>query len=144
MEKYIALDLGTKTIGIAFSDSLGIVHSYENYTFSEFYYKLARSHVLEVAKELEINNIVLGYPLELTRNEGKRCESVKRFASDLLSECPSLNIYLEDESFTTIEARERLKEEGLKEDKIKKIIDMMSAVVILEDFLRRKEKIKWN
>lgn len=140
MERYLCLDLGTKTVGIAISDSLGIVHGKENYTFSEFYYKLAREHVISVAKEENIVNIVLGLPLQLDRNEGKRCESVRRFASDLKNEYPEANIFFMDESFSTIEARERLKAQGLKENKIKPIIDMMSAVVILEDYLKTINK----
>ena len=70
------------------------------------------------------------------RVEGDRCESVRRFMSDILKVKPGLNVVYWDESYSTIEARERLKDEGLKEEKIKKIIDMMSAVVILEDYLR--------
>ncbi len=140
MERYLGLDLGTKTIGIAISDSLGIVHGKENFCFSEFYYKLARTHVISLAKEENIINIVLGLPLQLDRKEGKRCESVRRFADDLKNEYPEANIYFMDESFTTIEARERLKEQGLKENKIKPIIDMMSAVIILEDYIKTIKK----
>ena len=83
MEKYLGLDLGTKTLGISISDSLGIVHPKENYCFPVCYYKLAREHVISLCKEENITNIVLGFPLQIDRNEGKRCESVIRFATDL-------------------------------------------------------------
>ena len=134
MEKYLGLDLGTKTIGISISDSLGIVHPKENY------YKLAREHVISLCKEENITNIVLGFPLQIDRNEGKRCESVRRFATDLKNDYNLLNIYFQDESYSTIEARERLQNQGMKEEKIKTIIDMMSAVVILEDFINNLKK----
>ena len=118
MEKYLGLDLGTKTIGISISDSLGIVHPKENYCFPVCYYKLAREHVISLCKEENITNIVLGFPLQIDRNEGKRCESVRRFATDLKNDYNLLNIYFQDESYSTIEARERLQNQGMKEEKI--------------------------
>lgn len=139
MEKYLGLDLGTKTLGIASCDSLGIIHPKENFVFEKGNYKKAREHLLDIIEIENINNIVIGFPLQLDRQEGERCQSVKRFVDDLLKAKPNLKIFYCDESFSTIEARERLREEGLKEEKIKKIIDMMSAVVILEDFLRSKK-----
>ena len=138
MEKYIGLDLGTKSLGIATSDSLGIVHGRENFNFEKGNYKKAREHLINFLEIENIKNLVIGYPVQLDLQEGERCQSVKRFISDLLLYKPDLNVFYCDESYTTIEARERLKEAGLKEEKIKKIIDMMSAVVILEDFLRNK------
>ena len=140
MEKYLGLDLGTKTLGISISDSLGIVHPKENYCFPVCYYKLARENVIPLCKEENITNIVLGFPLQIDRNEGKRCESVRRFATDLKNDYNLLNIYFQDESYSTIEARERLQNQGMKEEKIKTIIDMMSAVVILEDFINNLKR----
>ena len=138
MEKYLGLDLGTKSLGIASSDSLGIVHPKENFNFEKGNYKKARERLLDIIEIENIKNIVIGYPVQLDLKEGERCQSVKRFIEDLLKVKPELKVYYCDESYTTIEARERLREQGVKEEKIKKIIDMMSAVVILEDFLRSK------
>ena len=139
MEKYLGLDLGTKSLGIAGSDSLGIVHPKENFNFEKGNYKKARERLLEYLNDENIKNVVIGLPKRLDLTEGDRCESVRRFIDDMLKLKGDIVVYYVDESFTTIEARERLREEGLKEDKIKKIIDMMSAVVILEDFLRNKQ-----
>lgn len=137
MEKYIGLDLGTKSLGIAVCDSLGIIHPRENYNFEKGNYKKAREHLIDILEIENIKNVVIGLPLRLEgRVEGDRCESVRRFMTDILKVKPNLNVIYWDESYSTVEARERLKDEGLKEEKIKKIIDMMSAVVILEDYLR--------
>lgn len=145
MKKYLGLDLGTNSLGIAFSDSLGIIHNKENFNFEKGNYKKARERVLEVTKELDIKDIVIGFPLQLDRQEGIRCQSVRRFVDDIKKMDDTLNFILFDESFTTIEARKRLEDAGLKKDEIKKRIDMMSAFVILEDYLRSLEygKIKW-
>lgn len=140
MEKYIGLDLGTTTLGIVYSDSLGIVHNYENYSFERGNYKKAREHLLELTKKLDIKNIVIGWPLTLDREIGERCKSVKRFSEDILKIDPTLNFIYFDESFTTIEAKERLLAAGVSLSKIKEKIDMMSANIILEDYLRNKNE----
>ena len=135
MERFVGLDLGTKSLGIATSDSLGIVHPRENFNFEKNNYKKAREHLIDFLEIENITNIVIGLPIRLEGFEGDRCESVRRFATDLKNDYNLLNIHFQDESYSTIEARERLQNQGMKEEKIKTIIDMMSAVVILEDFI---------
>ena len=54
MERYIGLDLGTTTLGIAISDSLGIVYGRENFNFERGNYKKAREHVLELVNKENI------------------------------------------------------------------------------------------
>ena len=144
MEKYIGLDLGTTTIGISMNDSLGIVHGIENFVFEVGNYKKAREHVIEVCNKYEIYNIVIGYPLTLNGEEQTRCYSVKRFTDDLKKLNSNLNIYFQDERYSTIEAREKLMSMNYKKAKQDKMIDMFSAVIILEKFLEAKKdgKIK--
>ena len=145
MEKYIGLDLGTTTLGIAYSDSLGIIHNYENFTFEKGNYKKAREYLVEVTKKLEINKIVIGLPLQIDREEGERCKSVRRFANDVLKLDNSIEFIYFDESYSTFEAKERLIASGANKDEIKQNIDMMSANIILEDYLRSQngKDIKW-
>ncbi len=136
MEKYIGLDLGTTTLGIVYSDSLGIIHNYENFVFEKGNYKKAREHLVEVIKNLNISKIVIGLPLQIDREEGERCKSVRRFANDVLKLDNSIEFIYFDESYSTFEAKERLIASGAKKDEIKQNIDMMSANIILEDYLR--------
>lgn len=141
MSKVLGLDLGTKTLGIAMSDSLRIAaHGYENFTFENGNYKKARERVLEIVGKENITEIALGYPLNMNGVEGERCESVNRFKKDLLEANPNLKITLIDERMTTIIANNRLLEADLSRQKRKKVIDEMSAVVILESFLSRGGK----
>lgn len=142
MEKYIGLDLGTTTLGVVYSDSLGIIHNYENFNFERGNFKKAREHVIEVSNKLEIKNIVIGLPLQVDRNEGKRCESTRRFVNDILKLDDSLNFIYFDESYTTFEAKERLENMGLTKEKVKENIDMMSAYIILEDYMRNMKNGK--
>ena len=87
-----------------------------------------------------VYNLVIGFPIQLDGQIGERGKSVKRFIDDFLKENSdfNLNINYQDERYSTLEAHERLKNSGLKENKINKIIDMYSAVVILEDFLKKQ------
>lgn len=140
MEKIIGLDLGTKTLGISFCDELGIIHPRENFCFEKGNYKKAREHLIELLNNENVKNVVIGYPKRLDLTEGDRCESVNRFMNDVMKVLPDLNVVYHDESYSTIEARERLRDQGMKEEKIKTIIDMMSAVVILEDYVRSIKK----
>jgi len=136
MKKFIGIDLGTKTVGISRSDVLGFIHPVDNVRFEYGNYREARHKVYEVCDRYMIYDLVVGFPLQIDRTEGERCESVKRFVHDIRIDHPEYRIHLFDESYSTIEAHDRLRESGYKEEKIKSIIDMYSAVVILEDFLR--------
>ena len=70
-----------------------------------------------------------------------RAESTKRFKSDLEEENPNLKIVLIDERMTTIIANNRLMEADLSRKKRKEVIDMMSAVVILESYLATRKGV---
>lgn len=144
MDSYIGLDLGTTTLGVAYSDSFGIIYNYENFTFEPNNYKKARIYVLNLCQKLNIYNIVIGFPIQLDGNEGKRCESVKRFAADIIKENDDINFIFYNESFSTMEAKERLLNLGVKLKDQKKYIDMVSAYIILEDFLNNENnKKRW-
>lgn len=142
MDKILGLDLGTTTVGVAVgrpNDTFIFTRPVIN--FSKGNYRYARSEVLSLCEKERITTIVLGYPLNVDGREGERAKSVKRFKSDLLSECPNLEIILVDERYSTLEAEERLKRLGYKQAKIKELVDSEAAKIILETyFARLKEK----
>ena len=141
MKKYICVDLGTTTLGIAKSDIIGISHPYEEFRFIRGNYKVAKEHLIDVCELTQIFDVVIGYPLQIDRQVGERCESVDRFIKEINEVNGKINFIKYDESYSTIEAHERLKDSGYNNKKIAEVIDMYSAVVILEDFLRNyKEK----
>lgn len=140
MKRILGLDLGTKTIGIAMSDELGIAaHGYETFRFEEFNFKKAREHVIELCQKFDIEEIALGIPYYASGDISPRAESCIRFKNDLLKLNPNLKIELVDESYSTIEADELLKEQNLSYYKRKEIIDEMASVVILNRYLAKKE-----
>ena len=139
MKKILGLDLGTKTLGVAMTDELGIAaHGYETFRFEEFNYKKAREHVVELCSKEGIEEIALGIPYYASGDISPRAESCLRFRDDLLKLNPNLKIEMVDESYSTIEADELLKEQNLNYNKRKEIIDEMASVVILNRYLMKK------
>ena len=102
-------------------------------------FKKARTHLNEVIKKEKIEKIVIGLPLQLDGVEGKRAASTRRFINDFIEEFGSIEVIYQDERYTTIEAKERLMAYGYKQAKIDQMIDAMSAVIILEDYLRKEK-----
>ncbi len=138
MKRVLGLDLGTKTLGIAMSDELGIAHGYETFRYEEFNYKKGREHVIELCQKYDIDEIALGIPYYASGDISPRAESCLRFKDDLLKLNPNLKINMIDESYSTIEADELLKEQNMSYYKRKVIIDEMAALVILNRYLNSK------
>ena len=138
MEKYIGLDLGTVTLGIATSDSLGFVHGLETFRFQKEAYSQARKRVHEVVASTGIKNIVIGLPINMDGSQGFRADSSKKFKEDLLKEDPTLKIELVDERLTTVSAHKTLYEMNVSTKKHKETVDRLAACEILDFYIRMK------
>lgn len=140
MNRIMGLDLGTKTLGIAISDALGIAaHGYENFRFQEKAYQQAITHVVEVCKKERINDIVIGLALNMNGTESPSSTAARKFKEELLKHLPTLHIEFMDERMSTMQATRILLEADLSRKKRKQVIDMESAVMILETYLRKME-----
>lgn len=138
MKKVIGLDLGTKTCGIAVSDVLGIAHGRENFRFVEGAYRQCLAHIYEVMQGENIDEVALGYPLNMDGSAGERAQSAERFKKELLEMMPNIQVSLVDERLTTVMANRRLLEADISRKKRHKVIDQQAAVVILESYLNSK------
>lgn len=138
MDKYIGLDLGTTTVGIATSDALGFVHGLETFRFQPESYSQARKRVHEVVAQTGIKKIVIGLPMNMDGSEGKRAASSRQFMADLLKEDPSLFIELQDERMTSISAHKTLYEMNVAGKKHKESVDRLAACEILDFYLKMK------
>ncbi len=127
--KVLAVDYGTKRVGLAVGDEVLKVVSPKGVISS----KEAVEKIKEIVKEGKIKKIVVGYPLTPTGKEGPRAKLVKKFAQNLKRELPEVEIILWDERWTTDEAMRRL--EGLPPRKKKELRDVVSAMIILEEYL---------
>lgn len=139
MGKVIGLDLGSRTLGIAISDSLGMIaYGRETFRFEEGNYKKAAMYVIDCAKKENVNEIALGLPLHMNGDVGDHAQSALRFKEELLELNPDLKIAMVDERMSTMLANRRLLEADLSRKKRKKVIDKMAAVVILETYLEQR------
>ena len=138
MKRYLGLDLGTKTLGVAVSDLTNtIASSLTIIRFnSEDYY--ATKHELEcIINEYSISDIVLGLPKNMNNSIGFRAEATKEYKR-MLENWFKLNVILQDERLSTIEATKYMLEGNLSRKKRKNKIDSMAATIILQTYLDRK------
>ena len=138
MNKVLGLDLGTVTLGIAKSDSLGFVHGVETFRFDKNQYIVARKHVYDLCKSLEINEIALGLPLRLNQSESEMSMIVRRFKDDLEKEHPELKITLVDERLSSVSAHNALSMNGVNHQTRMQKVDMYAACIILETYIGMK------
>ncbi len=137
----LGLDLGTKTLGMAVSDSLGIAaHGVETFRFESGNYKKAREHIVEYLKKENIREVALGLPLHMSGQPSERSQSALRFRDDLLELMPEITVVMIDERMTTMLANKRLLEADISRAKRHEVIDTMSAVAILETYLAQRRK----
>jgi len=139
MTKAIGLDLGTTTIGIAISDSIGIAHPRETFRFQPRKYEEAVKHVVDFAKEENIKEIAIGLPLRLNGESSDMSVDVEIFVKMLKEADNSLVINLVDERLTTVSAHKVINDLGLNHNKRKAVVDQISACEILDAYIRRKE-----
>ena len=136
----LALDIGTKRIGVAASDPSNKIAFGLPTIVND-----ARKNVLEqlgrIIRQRNIEEIVLGLPLHLSGDENKNVQDVKKWKKIIETE---LNIRVEtwDERLSTCFAEKSLLEGDLSRKKRKKLIDQVSAQIILQDYLIYKESNK--
>lgn len=135
--KYLGLDLGTKTLGLAISDPLGIIAtSYKILRHDEDYDSLLPMLKEEIEKN-HIEALVLGFPKNMNNSVGERGEIALSFKEKLEEEF-QLPVYMQDERLTTRQAESLLISNDTSRKKRKKVIDGVAATIILETYLRMK------
>lgn len=135
----LGLDLGTKTMGIAISDSLKIIASgLENFEYRNNDLSICINKLKEVFNKYQndIDTIVLGYPKRLNDQKSEMTLLVEKFYPMLQEAFKGMKIIYWDERNSTVNTTSMLKfGAGLKASKIKKIKDKMAAVYILQDWI---------
>lgn len=136
--RYLGLDLGTKTLGLALSDKLGIVATfYKNITYKDINELI--TEIKEIIEKEKVESLVLGLPKNMNNSLGERAEETIKF-KELLEKETKKEVHLEDERLTTKVAESILINADVSRKKRKKVIDGLSAVVILQSFLDRKDR----
>ena len=134
--RLLGLDFGSKTVGVAVSDPLGLTATAIEIVRRQSPNKLRKTlaRIEEIIKEYDIETIVLGYPVMLDGTAGERVEKTKEFAT-MLERRTGKEIIFQDERLTTVEAYEIMDLMGIKKEDRYDYVDMIAAKVILEDYL---------
>ena len=141
MTRIIGFDLGEKTLGIAISDPLRIIVTrLKTIYFNKNDYETASYKALEIINKENVNDVVIGLPLNMNGSESKMSKKVLIFKKKLLLLKPSLNIEIIDERLSTMAAKRNFAEINLSSKKYKTIIDTEAAAIILETYLKKIKK----
>ena len=133
MHKIMALDIGTKRIGIALSDYLHVLanrHSYISRTPEEN----AIEQIKKIAKDNNVQEIVIGVPYNMDGSQGSQAQDCLEFSKNFEQD---FKIYQEDERLTSDTAEENLRQQKVNFRKDKGLVDVESARIILEQYLSK-------
>ncbi|HAT98519.1 MAG: Holliday junction resolvase RuvX [Acidaminococcaceae bacterium] len=134
----MSLDLGTRTIGVAVSDLTGLIANGVE-TIRRTSPERDFTRIGELVAAWEVEEIVLGYPKNMNGTIGERARVSEMFAEELKGRFPQVAVVLWDERLSTVAAERVLIDADLQRKKRRKVIDMMAAVVILQNYLDSKK-----
>ncbi len=135
--RYLGLDLGTTSLGVAISDKTNtLVSPLTLIKFKREDYNEALNKLLEIIRDKNISRVVLGLPKNMDNSLGFAAQRSLNFKKILERE--NIEVILEDERLTTVEAINIMKNNGLKRINEQNKTDVLSAVLILESYLKRQ------
>lgn len=134
--RIMGLDFGSKTVGVAVSDSLLITAQGLEIIRRKEENKLRRTlaRIEELIEEYEVEEIVLGLPRNMNATEGARVELTREF-QEKLERRTGLPVILWDERLTTVSAQKAMIEAGIRREKRKDYVDKIAAALILQGYL---------
>ncbi len=130
MFKIMALDVGTKRIGIAISDYLHIIANRHSYIARD---NDSVNKIVNIAKENNVKKIIIGVPYNMDGTQGSQAQDCIDFANQI----QGFEVIFEDERLTSETAEENLKAKKINFRKDKGLVDVESAGIILEQYLSR-------
>ena len=134
--RVMGLDYGSKTVGVAISDPLGItaqgIETIERKEENKLRKTLAR--IEELVKEYEVEKIILGFPKNMNNTIGERAEKSLELKA-MLERRIGIPVIMWDERLTTVEAERTLMESNVRRENRKKYVDKIAAVFILQGYL---------
>lgn len=139
MMRIMGLDYGSKTIGVAISDPLGLTAQGIEIIRREDENKLRKSlrRIEELVSEYQVEEIVLGFPKNMNNTIGEWAQKSLELKEMLERRC-GLPVIMWDERLTTVEANRTLMESGVRRENRSKYVDMIAAVFILQGYLDAK------
>ena len=134
--RILGLDYGSKTVGVAVSDPLGLtaqgVEIIRRKSENKLRQTLAR--IEELAAQYQVEKIVLGFPKNMNNTIGDRAEKSLEFA-EMLKKRTGLPVFMWDERLTTVAADRYMMEAGIRRENRRQYVDEIAAVFILQGYL---------
>lgn len=137
--RYLGLDLGSRTLGVALSDKSGVLASSLKTIHHQEDYDSLLGEVQKLVLEYEVDAIVLGFPKNMNNTIGFKGELSLEFKKKL-EKVLSIPIYLQDERLTTKSAHDVLIQGNMSRKKRKQVVDSVAATIILQSYLDKGEK----
>lgn len=138
--RFLGLDIGTKTVGLALSDVLGMIAT-PTETLRRGKFGDDAKKLFAMVAQHDIGALVLGLPLNMDGSEGPRCQSVRQFAQNLLA-VQDIDVVFWDERLSTVAAHRVMIDADLSRKRQAEVVDKMAAAVILQGFLDHLSHLK--
>ena len=134
--RILGLDYGSKTVGVAVSDPLGITAQGVSTIWRKQENKLRQTlaQIEKLVEDYQVERIVLGYPKNMNNTVGERAEKSLEF-KEMLERRTGLPVVMWDERLTTVEANRTLMESGVRRENRKQYLDELAAIFILQSYL---------
>ena len=134
--RILGLDYGSKTVGVAVSDPLGLTAQGVETIWRKQENKLRQTlaRIEELISEYQVERIILGYPKNMNNTRGERAEKSLDF-QQMLERRTGLPVIMWDERLTTVEANRTLMEASVRRENRKQYMDKLAAVFILQGYL---------
>ena len=138
--RIMGLDYGSKTVGVAVSDTLLITAQSLEIIRRESENKLRKTlaRIEELIREYQVTTLVLGLPKNMNNTEGTRVEKTMEFKA-MLERRTGLEVIMWDERLTTVAADKTMMEAGIRREDRKNYIDKIAAAFILQGYLDSKQ-----
>ena len=140
--RFLGLDIGTKTIGLALSDVLGMIAT-PTETLRRGKFMDDSQKLLAMIRQHDVGALMLGLPLKRNGSEGPRCQSVRQFAANYLA-VQDIDIVFWDERLSTVAAHRVMIDADLSRKRQAEVVDKMAAAIILQGFLDHLSYAKRN
>ena len=137
--KYLGLDLGTRSLGLSISDlTHTIASTYKTIRYEENDYDYLLQELKKIIEQEKIGKLVLGLPKNMNNTIGESAERCLNFKK-LLEDNLKIQVEMQDERLTTVEAHNYMIEANMSRKKRKQKIDSLAANIILQTYLDRKK-----
>ncbi len=139
--KVMALDLGTKSCGVAVSDPTGkLARGLKNIHFKTLVYDTLTDEIIQLIQQEKVEELVIGYPITLAGEIKTQAKQAKRLKK-MIGQKNAIPVVLFDERFTTKMASYYMEAQGLSKKQQAAEIDQYSAAILLQDYLASKGSV---